>query len=94
MSLINRLVDQFRMSQRGLADYKARHFPMGTPVMVDCPRYTGPGVVDGDSGCPPDKVPVTLGNGNVWWYPIEALTLAPAAGTLSPCPTSPTSAAG
>jgi hypothetical protein len=54
---------------------RARHlqFPQGRRVIVHHPRYHGTGEVVLDERCPLDKLPVQLGNGNIWWYELETV---------------------
>lgn len=77
---IKPVIDSWRAAKRQLIAFKAAIFPRGTPVLVNADRYHGPGVVGfGDTDRAPDHVPVLLGNGNTWWYPIETVTVAPKA---------------
>lgn len=69
---LDRLLAEFRERRDLLKSYRNQTFPSGTPVQVDCKRYTGPGKVVDDPDCPPDCLPVRVPNGNVWWYPLEA----------------------
>lgn len=62
---------RFRAARRALERYKGDRFYPGTPVVVDCARYTGPGMAVTDNQCPEDQVAVRVPSGNVWWYPIE-----------------------
>ena len=53
-------------------------FVEGQHVIVNNPRYHGPGIVQYDSGVPRRRViGVLLGNGNVWNYEVETVTLDP-----------------
>ena len=65
------LAEHYRNSVEALRQYRDVVFPKGENVYVDTDRYRGPGVAARDSDCPPDQLPVLLGNGNTWWYPIE-----------------------
>ena len=65
------LAERYRSAAHVLIGYRDRVFPKGSVVYVDCDRYRGPGIAARDSACPPDQLPVLLGNGNTWWYPIE-----------------------
>ena len=49
-----RLLTEFRERRDLLKSYREQTFPSGTPVLVDCKRYTGPGTVVHDSDCPLD----------------------------------------
>lgn len=71
------LLIRYRVERNSLEHYKAKAFPSGTPVVVSCPRYRGPGISARADGCPADQLPVRLGNGNVWWYPLEDCRVAP-----------------
>ena len=64
---------RYRRALDELEKCKSERYYHGTPVMVDCPRYKGPGVAVTDNQCPPDQVAVSLENGNTWWYPMEAV---------------------
>jgi hypothetical protein len=67
---IDRFVRQYEDARENLIDAKWGAFPIGTPVLVDCPQYSGPGIITQEANTPPNKVAVRLENGNVWWYPI------------------------
>lgn len=67
------LLAQYRRSVKSLEILKAKHFHHGTPVIVDCARYKGPGIAVTDGECWPDHVAVSLPNGNTWRYPLEAV---------------------
>lgn len=56
---------------------KNQVFPTGATVNVDSDRYRGPGTVVIDNQCPPHLLPVLLGNGNTWWYPVEDCEVKP-----------------
>lgn len=71
---LSELVKQYRTLAGALLEVKARQFPEGKSVQVDCDQYKGPGIVVLRDGTPPNKLAVRLGNGNVWWYPIECCT--------------------
>jgi hypothetical protein len=71
---LNELAAMYRTVHKILDDARAFNFPRGTKVNVKADRYNGPGIVAHLSECPPDQVPVLLGNGNTWWYPIETVT--------------------
>lgn len=74
---IKPVIEAWRAATQQLIAFKASIFPKGTPVLVNADRYRGPGVVGfRTSDVPPDQVPVLLGNGNTWWYPIETVTVA------------------
>lgn len=64
--------ERYRTAKVELLQRNRLAFPLSSVVAVACPQYTGPGIVTMEDGCPPDKVPVRLENGNVWWYPVEA----------------------
>lgn len=74
---LTRLLRRYRQSVKSLEKLKAREFYHGTPVMVSCDRYVGPGVAVTDGDCWPDHVAVSLPNGNTWRYPIESVRPAP-----------------
>jgi hypothetical protein len=63
----------YRRSVQSLERIKSERFYHGTDVIVDDPRYKGPGVAVTDNWCPPDQVTVSLPNGNYWRYPIESV---------------------
>lgn len=67
------ILKRYRAALAALEKARAKRFYHGTPVLVSCRRYSGPGTAVTDNQCPPDQVAVLLPNGNVWWYPIEAL---------------------
>ncbi len=58
-----------------LSKWKLSAFPLGSLVTVDDPKYHGDGHVSFDGSTPVDQVAVRLGNGNVWWYPVENVRL-------------------
>ncbi len=66
-----RLIARYRRAVESLEKFKVTHFCHGTKVIVDNPRYKGPGVAVTDGTCWPDHVAVSLPNGNTWRYPIE-----------------------
>lgn len=69
---IDDVIDLFRTLSTGLNDYKNKFFPVGSEVRVECSQFKGFGFVSRQDGCPPDRLPVRLENGNTWQYPIEA----------------------
>lgn len=71
------LLIRYRVERNSLEQHKAKTFPCGTPVVVSCPRYRGPGIASHSDGCPADQLPVRLPNDNVWWYPLEACSVKP-----------------
>lgn len=62
---------EYRLIGDRLRDYTNHRFPVGLKVRVDDPRFKGVGCVTREDACPPDKLPIILESGNVWWYPIE-----------------------
>lgn len=66
-------VRRYRHWQSRLERAKELIFKRGTKVVVNCERYQGPGVVVLNSECPPDRLPVRIPNGNVWFYPLECI---------------------
>ena len=71
---MNKLAADYRNAYAALWSHRGNRFQFRQLVRVDCSRYHGLGSVDRDPACPPDNVPVLLGNGNTWWYPVEAVT--------------------
>lgn len=69
---LHRLVRRYNEAWSELAKLRSEMFPVESSVNVDCGQYVGPGKVVSDCGCPIDKLPVQVGNGNVWWYQIIA----------------------
>jgi hypothetical protein len=69
----DKVLADYRAALAALTQEKERLFPGGTKVHVDCGRYKGPGIVAASVTCPPHQVAVRLGNGNIWWYPIESV---------------------
>ena len=67
------IVQLYRKSVESLERIKSERFYHGTDVIVNDPRYKGPGVAVTDNWCPPDQVTVSLPNGNSWRYPIESV---------------------
>lgn len=67
------IVRLYRKSMESLERIKSERFYHGTDVMVNDPRYKGPGVAVTDTYCPPNEVTVSLPNGNSWRYPIESV---------------------
>lgn len=68
------LAREYRAARDRLISHRGNRFQPRRLVHVDCPRYLGLGAIAVDSECPLDHVPVLLGNGNVWWYPVESCT--------------------
>ena len=64
-------LNAYRLALARLERWKSETFYHGTPVMVDNPRYHGPGVAVSDNSCWPDHVTVCLPNGNCHRYPME-----------------------
>lgn len=64
---------RYRRALKALEKWKAKRFYHGTPVIVSCERYEGPGIAVSDGQCPPDRVAVSLPNGNTWWYDVESV---------------------
>lgn len=71
-SSLERVVGRYNEAWSELATVRSEMFPVKSIVNVDCGQYVGPGKVVSDCGCPIDKLPVQVGNGNVWWYPLIA----------------------
>lgn len=71
MSSVLELVARYEVACDELKLFKRDTYKPGMPVEVDTDRYRGPGIVALDGACPPNQLPVRLGNGNVWWYPIQ-----------------------
>jgi hypothetical protein len=67
---LKRVVRRYSNASHALAKLRSELFPPKSIVHVECDRYTGPGKVVSDGGCPIDQLPVQVGNGNVWWYPL------------------------
>ena len=68
-----------RMHEAHIARTSARELPIipeGAKVIVDHPRYHGPGIVSFDSAIHKRYVAVTLGNGNTWHYERDTVRLA------------------
>lgn len=66
----------YRDARIVLQQERNRRFPVGVKVSVDQPgRYQGPGVTADSSDYEPDRVCVTLENGNTWQYQIECVSL-------------------
>jgi hypothetical protein len=65
----------YRLATARMLAFRSKMFTAGMKVSVDSRTYNGLGIVARiGSDVPPDKVPVTLENGNTWWYPIEDVT--------------------
>lgn len=71
------LVRLYRKSVESLERLKSERFYHGTGVIVNHPRYKGPGIAVTDGECWPDHVAVSLPNGNTWRYPIETVQPIP-----------------
>lgn len=69
---IKELVEEYQRTKEALLDYRRETFPPETIVLVNCDQYKGLGVCVADGLSNPDQVSVRLGNGNTWWYHIEA----------------------
>jgi hypothetical protein len=67
------LLSAYATARAALEKYRDENYSRGTPVMVNCNRYVGPGLAVRDAQCPLDQVAVVLENGNVWWYPLESV---------------------
>jgi len=51
-------------------------FPANTVVLVACPQYHGEAIVShNNEDVRPDQLACLLENGNVWWYPLDTITL-------------------
>lgn len=70
---MTQLAKDYRAAREALLSHRFNHLKFRTLVRVNAPRYRGLGVVQADSSCPADEVPVLLGNGNTWWYPVECV---------------------
>ena len=68
-----RILRDYRDSLRRLEEYRKANFQAHTKVIVNAPQYKGPGITTVEDATRPDQVAVRLGNGNVWWYPIECV---------------------
>ena len=79
---IGEVVRDWREASKALKAWRALEFPSGTVVKVNCPRFTGQGIVDSQSEVAADLLAVRLENGNVWWYPVEACSVV----TDAKCP--------
>jgi len=71
---MDKLAAEYRTARHALISHRCNRFQFRSLVRVDCPQYHGLGSVDIDPTCPPDSVPVLIGNGNTWWYPVESVT--------------------
>lgn len=69
---LKRRVRRYNEAWSALATLRSEMFPVKSIVNVDCGQYVGTGKVVSDCGCPIDKLPVLVGSGNVWWYPLIA----------------------
>jgi hypothetical protein len=65
------LLRRHRRDVAEIENIKANLFYHGTLVLVNCSRYTGPGITVTDGMCPTDRVAVSLPNGNTWYYDAE-----------------------
>jgi hypothetical protein len=72
---MTQLAHDYRIARELLLSHRSNKFQHRKMVRVDCSRYHGIGVVTSDEACPADQVPVLLGNGNTWWYPVESVSL-------------------
>lgn len=70
---LDQLLAIFRGCGEALEAYKGRALFHGCKVVVDSPRYKGPGVAVCDNTCWPDRVAVALPNGNTWHYEVECV---------------------
>ena len=71
-SSLESVVRRYNEAWSELATLRSKMFPVKSIVNVDCGQYVGSGKVVSDCGCPINKLPVQVGNGNVWWYPLIA----------------------
>ena|ERR1700685_392243 len=72
------LITNWRKAREAIVQWSMDHFHLGDVVYVEAPSFKGGfGIVAArDERCSPDKLPVRLGNGNVWWYPLDGCILA------------------
>lgn len=94
---VTSIVRIYRNSVQSLERIKSERFYHGTDVIVNNPRYKGPGIAVTDNWCPPDQVTVSLPNGNSWRYPIESvepIKRQPGTGFMSSSSSSPWSKGG
>ena len=68
---------QYRQIGESLRAFSAKNYPAGTVVQVARPSgYFLQGFSHfPEDACPNDQLPVTLENGNVWWYGLETITI-------------------
>ena len=71
------LCQAYRANIQTLREVTKHLYPWSSVVHVVAPSYEGHGIVAHDVDCPPDKLPVRLCNGNIWWYPLEGITAEP-----------------
>ena len=71
---MDKLAADYRKAREALLSHRGNRFQFRRLVRVDCAQYHRLGAIGICSACPPDKVPVLLGNGNTWWYPVESVT--------------------
>lgn len=70
------MVLAFTKAEAKLRTYASNNFPLGTVVYVDCEgRYKGYGITGRQDGCKASELPVILGNGNMWCYPLEKISV-------------------
>lgn len=75
MSRETDVISAFREARDTLVKWKVATFKHRQKVFVHCGRYVGPGEAwhPENRDCPPDHLLVMLGNGNVWFYPLETI---------------------
>lgn len=70
---------RYRELGKSLRSFAAKNYPAGTVVKIARP---GGYFLQGfshfpEDACPNHQLPVTLENGNVWWYDLDAITAIP-----------------
>jgi hypothetical protein len=69
------LVRDYKTNVFELQRYTDREFPFGCFVTFDCGRgFSQVCIVWSHDECPPDKLPLMIENGNIWFKEIERCT--------------------
>ena len=63
------LVADYTRAKDALMAYKDATFPVGKRVRSDV--FEGRGIVVEDHACPPNKLPIRVKSGAIWYYKIE-----------------------
>lgn len=64
---------EFAAIKQWLREYADHHFPVGSVVHVNNPRFRGMGIVVSYENCPPDHLAVLVQSGNYWFYHLNTI---------------------